>query len=329
MSNNGTDTVRFIKDPHGNVVATSKNNSITDSYDYTAFGVQINSAETSNPFRYCGEYYDEELDSVYLRNRYYQPTIGRFITEDPVKDGLNWYNYCAGNPVMMIDPSGLIKVLLRNAIENNGGTVEWDNETQTATVTMNINNKDITKTYSGEIINGRMIVDSEVLEKDFDKGESGIYEIKNGDKFYSSDDASMAFGFALNEESINIDKEYGAIIYHMSDGTYEINGIVLGEKGFVPGERYIFDSQKEVDSIVHTHGAYQRVDPDGIFMSYENDTFSDADIAFAKEHNANSYVATPGGYLRYVDKTFKIQGKGLVNVNDTILITDKLPKQFQ
>ena len=108
MSNDGTDTVRFIKDPHGNVVATSKNDKIVDSYDYTAFGVQLNSAETSNPFRYCGEYYDKELDSVYLRNRYYQQTIGRFITEDPVKDGLNWYNYCAGNPVMMIDPSGLI-----------------------------------------------------------------------------------------------------------------------------------------------------------------------------------------------------------------------------
>ena len=102
MSNNGTDTVRFIKDPHGNVVATSKNDKIVDSYDYTAFGVQLNSAETSNLFRYCGEYYDEELDSVYLRNRYYQPANGRFINEDPVNDGLNWYNYCAGNPVMMM-----------------------------------------------------------------------------------------------------------------------------------------------------------------------------------------------------------------------------------
>ena len=107
MSNNGTDTVRFIKDPHGNVVATSKNDKIVDSYDYTAFGVQLNSAETSNPFRYCGEYYDEELDSIYLRNRYYQPTTGRFINEDPIKDGLNWYAYANNNPVMFIDSSGL------------------------------------------------------------------------------------------------------------------------------------------------------------------------------------------------------------------------------
>ncbi len=41
MSNDGTDTVRFIKDPHGNIVATSKNDKIVDSCDYTAFGVQL------------------------------------------------------------------------------------------------------------------------------------------------------------------------------------------------------------------------------------------------------------------------------------------------
>ena len=92
----------------------SKNNKIVDVDDYIAFSMQLNSAETSNPFRYCGEYYDEELDSVYLRNRYYQPAVGRFINEDPIKDGLSWYNYCAGNPVMMIDPSGLEPVKILN-----------------------------------------------------------------------------------------------------------------------------------------------------------------------------------------------------------------------
>ena len=60
-----------------------------------------------NPFRYCGEYYDEETGLIYLRNRYYDSSIGRFITEDPAKDGLNWYSYCGGNPVMFVDPWGL------------------------------------------------------------------------------------------------------------------------------------------------------------------------------------------------------------------------------
>ena len=58
-------------------------------------------------FGYCGEYYDPELDMIYLRNRYYSPGIGRFITEDPARDGVNWYAYCNNNPVMFVDPFGL------------------------------------------------------------------------------------------------------------------------------------------------------------------------------------------------------------------------------
>ena len=58
------------------------------------------------PFRYCGEYYDKETDSIYLRARYYNPVLGRFTTEDPAKDGLNWYVYCDNNPVMFVDPTG-------------------------------------------------------------------------------------------------------------------------------------------------------------------------------------------------------------------------------
>ena len=42
-----------------------------------------------NPFRYSGEYFDEETGFYYLRARYYDPTIGRFLTEDPAEDGTN------------------------------------------------------------------------------------------------------------------------------------------------------------------------------------------------------------------------------------------------
>lgn len=62
-------------------------------------------------FGYCGEYYDPELDMIYLRNRYYSPGIGRFITEDPARDGANWYAYCNNNPVMFVDPSGEVAVI--------------------------------------------------------------------------------------------------------------------------------------------------------------------------------------------------------------------------
>ena len=68
--------------------------------------------EDDNPFRYCAEYFDKETGTIYLRARYYNPSIGRFITEDSYlgKDNdplsLNLYTYCYGNPTNLWDPSG-------------------------------------------------------------------------------------------------------------------------------------------------------------------------------------------------------------------------------
>ena len=71
---------------------------------------QNKDANDTNPFRYCGEYFDDETESVYLRARYYSPVLGRFITEDPIRDGLNWYTYCGANPILFVDIFGLEKV---------------------------------------------------------------------------------------------------------------------------------------------------------------------------------------------------------------------------
>ena len=68
------------------------------------FGVNV---EDSNPFRYCAEYYDKETEFIYLRARYYSPEIQRFISEDPIKDGINWYAYCGNSPIIKIDYTGL------------------------------------------------------------------------------------------------------------------------------------------------------------------------------------------------------------------------------
>jgi uncharacterized protein RhaS with RHS repeats len=40
--------------------------------------------------------------------RFYDPEIGRFTQLDPIKDGLNWYAYCGGNPISAVDPTGLV-----------------------------------------------------------------------------------------------------------------------------------------------------------------------------------------------------------------------------
>ena len=107
------DNEYYSYDGHGSVVNISNEDGKSiKNYDYDAFGVELNKdANDTNLFRYCGEQYDNETDSIYLRARYYSPSLGRFTTEDPAKDGDNWYSYCAGNPVNSWDPSGLALII--------------------------------------------------------------------------------------------------------------------------------------------------------------------------------------------------------------------------
>ncbi|MBP3359658.1 MAG: RHS repeat-associated core domain-containing protein, partial [Clostridia bacterium] len=104
----------YLKNGHGDVTSiyTAAGTPVS-SYRYDAFGNQLSVNENdTNPFRYCGEYYDAETQNIYLRNRYYDPANGRFMTEDPIRDGLNWYVYCENNPVNFTDSSGLEAVVV-------------------------------------------------------------------------------------------------------------------------------------------------------------------------------------------------------------------------
>lgn len=48
-----------------------------------------------------GYYYDDDHRTglYYLGARYYDPELGRFISEDPANDGLNWYVACGSPPL--------------------------------------------------------------------------------------------------------------------------------------------------------------------------------------------------------------------------------------
>lgn len=43
---------------------------------------------------------------TYFGARFYDPENCRFVTMDPAKDGLNWYEYCSDNPINRIDLDG-------------------------------------------------------------------------------------------------------------------------------------------------------------------------------------------------------------------------------
>ena len=107
----------YLTNPHGDVVQLlNKSGKVTKTYDYDAFGNEINPDEKDeNPIRYAGEYFDVETGTQYLRARYYAPELGRFITrdtytgEDDDSLSLHLYTYCANDGVNFTDPSGFAK----------------------------------------------------------------------------------------------------------------------------------------------------------------------------------------------------------------------------
>ena len=114
----------YRKDAQGNIVAIlTDSGAVEAKYVYDAWGNNIalnaNGAEITsgigvlNPFRYRGYYYDTETELYYLQTRYYDPELGRFISQDSLEyadhetiNGLNLYAYCGDNPVMNVDPTG-------------------------------------------------------------------------------------------------------------------------------------------------------------------------------------------------------------------------------
>lgn len=103
-----------VMDAQGSVMAlTDDSGNITDTWTYDAFGNQTSrTGATVNPFRYTSEYTDDTIGLQYNRARWYDPQVGRFISQDtfighleqPIS--LNKYTYTNDNPVNGTDPSG-------------------------------------------------------------------------------------------------------------------------------------------------------------------------------------------------------------------------------
>ena len=83
--------------------------SIKETTRYDAFGEILNQTNnTGNDLLFTGRERDQTTGLIYYRARYYDPEIGRFITEDPLgfQAGINFYAYVNNNPVNFNDPSG-------------------------------------------------------------------------------------------------------------------------------------------------------------------------------------------------------------------------------
>lgn len=103
--------IYYHQDGINSVVATStQGGAIAGAQLFDAWGNMVQSSGSIAQYGYTGREPDAS-GLIYYRARYYDPTIGRFISRDPagMPDGVNQYAYANNNPVNFTDPSGLVR----------------------------------------------------------------------------------------------------------------------------------------------------------------------------------------------------------------------------
>jgi RHS repeat-associated protein len=104
----------YLYNGHGDVVQiVNTSGTPVNTYSYDEWGNITSQTEgIQNSFKYAGEIYDTETGLYYLRARYYDPSIGRFLNEDTVEGQIdnplsqNLYTYVHNNPLIYNDPTG-------------------------------------------------------------------------------------------------------------------------------------------------------------------------------------------------------------------------------
>ena len=109
----GDEYYYYHHDGLGSTVAiTDENAQIVNSYTYSPYGLAGAQETIPNAFKYVGRFgvMAEGNGLYYMRARYYDPEVGRFINKDPIRyagRNVNLYGYVLNNPVNFIDPWGL------------------------------------------------------------------------------------------------------------------------------------------------------------------------------------------------------------------------------
>jgi RHS repeat-associated protein len=107
----GGTTSYYHQDGLGSVSSLSNSGgALANTYTYDSYGrLSASTGTFTNPFQYTGREFDSETGLYYLRARYYDPTAGRFLNEDPLgvgADDFNFYAYVGNDPVDWLDSWG-------------------------------------------------------------------------------------------------------------------------------------------------------------------------------------------------------------------------------
>ena len=109
----GGATSSLLTDALGSTIALGDaNGALQTSYTYEPFGAVITSGTTNtNSYQFTGRENDGSTGLYFYRARYYNPTFGRFMSEDPLGfpggPDSDLYSYVRNSPVILVDPFGL------------------------------------------------------------------------------------------------------------------------------------------------------------------------------------------------------------------------------
>ena len=107
-------TSYYQQDVLGSVTSLSDGSgTLAKTYTYDSFGkVTASTGTLTNPFQYTGREFDQETGIYEYRTRYYDPSIGRFVSEDTIhfRGGVNFYAYALNRPTHFVDPTGKVSI---------------------------------------------------------------------------------------------------------------------------------------------------------------------------------------------------------------------------
>ena len=114
LQDTGTATRLYTYEANGNVgqLVDGTTGAVVAHYEYDPFGTTLTASGTdaaANPFRFSTKYTDDDTGLLYYGYRFYSPTLGRWLTRDPMEEdgGANLYGFVLNSPIDVMDVLGL------------------------------------------------------------------------------------------------------------------------------------------------------------------------------------------------------------------------------
>ena len=275
---------------------------------YDPLGQTISKIGNDNPYLYNGKElypdFSDVYDGVYdFGARYYNPLYGRWFAQDPEKQFINPYLYCANNPILFVDPDGrkIDPKIFRDLISwlrLNKSIYEDRNSELESNMNGSNNKRKITK-----------------MKKEYDENEEYINEFEELEEILCKMDADPV-NFIFNKSNVqaksvyqntdnNVVIQYSTLgeafheVRHIGQG-YDAGGLKFEETGKVRGLLYAVSSDS---------GMSERI-KDKQMTSYEVDAYRSQFMADKRL----AFVTDWGNGIMVINKIDDITPHSIANI---------------